>query len=99
MHGVGAVPWTSTMYNSVCGSSALSRTGVPSIGIDLVAGLKTVALDPWKRTARSPAQILLTERSGLETSLKRCASQDDAGSSGMLRLSLATEAMILSSAT
>ena len=85
MHGVGpvAVAWTSTMYNSVFGSSALRRTGVPSIGTVVVLGLKTVAVAPWKRTARSPAQILLTERRGMETSVKRCASRDDAGSSGI----------------
>ena len=64
-----------------------------------VVGLKMVAVVPWKRTARSPAQILLMESRGMETSLKRCASQDVVGSSGMLRLSFATEAMILPSAT
>ena len=87
------------MYNSVVGSRAPRRTGVPSIRIDWLVGLKTVAVVPWKRTARSPAQILLTDRSGTETSLKRCASRDSGGSAGILRLSLATEAMILSSAT
>ena len=97
MHGV--VLWMSTMYNSVCLSSVPRSTGVPSMWIVFSRGLNTVACVPWKRTARSPAQIFLTDSSGMVISLNKWASRDISGSVGILRVSLATEVMTVSSAT
>ena len=72
---------------------------MPSMWIVFALGLNTVACAPWKRTARSPAHILLTESRGVDISLNKWASLDITGSVGMLRLSLAMDVMTLSSAT
>ena len=72
---------------------------MPSMCMVFFLGWNTVACAPWKRTARSPAHILLTDSRGMDISLNRWASRDVAGRVGMLRLSLATDDMMLSSAT
>ena len=72
---------------------------MPSMKMVLCCGLKTAASCPWNRTAMSLAQSLLTETSGVVTSLNKWASLALSGRCGSLNESVATEVINSSFAT
>ena len=95
----GVFVGTSTMQSSVAWSSFPSKTCLPWIGSCGVVGLKTVALSPWNRTARSPLQSLFADRSGVLISSCLSACLPMVGRCCNASSSVADAVMILLSAT
>ena len=84
----GVVLLTLTMYNSVSLSRDPVRIGFPPSSTVGPVGSNTVALSPRNRTPRLPAQNLRTDKSGVVISLKRWASLEIVGNSGIFSISL-----------